>query len=124
MNKINNNAFTKIVSIILIALFLIYLFIANTYATINPDYFKPTSGGGSQKLNSKAGEVLGAVQLIGSIVSVITLAVIGIKYMVGSVEEKAEYKKTMLPYLIGAILVFATTNLVQIIYEIGKDINS
>ena len=103
MKKINNNAFTKIVSIILIALFLINLFTANTYAIIKPDYFKPTSGGGSQKLNSKAGEVLGAVQLIGSIVSVITLAVIGIKYMVGSTEEKAEYKKSIFNFNINYI---------------------
>ena len=38
-------------------------------------------------------------------VSVITLVVLGIKYMVGSIEERAEYKKSMIPYLIGAFLI-------------------
>ena len=124
MRKINKKAIFNITSVLLMTLLLIYLFTTNIYASINPSYYKPNSGRDSQKLFSKAGEVLGAVQLIGSIVSAVTLAIIGIKYVVGSVEEKAEYKKTMLPYLIGAILVFATSNLVYIIYEIGKDINS
>lgn len=124
MRKTNKKTLFNITSVLLMTLLLIYLFTTNIYASITPSYYKPTSGGGSQKLFSKAGEVLGAVQLIGSIVSAVTLAIIGIKYVVGSVEEKTEYKKTMLPYLIGAILVFATSNLVHIIYEIGKDINS
>ena len=40
------------------------------------------------------------------------------------VEEKAEYKKTMLPYLIGAVLVFATSNLIAIIYKFGQGLNN
>ena len=42
-------------------------------------------------------------------ISVIVLIVLGIKYMMGSVEEKAEYKKTLMPYIIGAGLVFAAS---------------
>lgn len=38
--------------------------------------------------------------------------------MVGSIEERAEYKKTLFPYLIGAILLFSGTLLPQIIYNI------
>ena len=38
--------------------------------------------------------------------------------MMGSVEEKAEYKKTLKPYLIGAILVFGITNLLGIVQDI------
>ena len=46
--------------------------------------------------------------------------VIGIKYMMGSAEEKAEYKKTMIPYLIGAVLLFAAVNLATYIYGIAE----
>ena len=42
--------------------------------------------------------------------------------MVGSVEEKAEYKESMKPYLIGAVLVFTGTLIPQIIYEFSKGI--
>ena len=59
---------------------------------------------------------------IGSVVSVIVLIILGIKYMTGSVEEKAEYKKTMMPYVIGAALVFAASTIAGIIYGIANNI--
>ena len=66
-----------------------------------------------------ANNIIKVIQMIGSIVSVVTLIAMGIKYMVGSIEEKAEYKKTMLPYVIGAIMVFSITNLVCFIFDIA-----
>ena len=45
------------------------------------------------------------------------LIVLGIKYMMGSAEERAEYKKTLFPYFIGAVLIFAAVNLAQVIYS-------
>lgn len=124
MRKINKKTFLNIVTILLMTLLLVYLFTTNIYASINPSYYKPNSGGSSQKLVDKANKVLGPIQVVGSTISVITLAIIGIKYMIGSVEEKAEYKKTMLPYLIGAVLVFATSNLIAIIYKFGQGLNN
>lgn len=56
---------------------------------------------------------------IGSVVSVVTLIIIGIKYMMGSVEEKAEYKKTLMPYLIGALFIFAASTIAQVIYKVS-----
>ena len=37
------------------------------------------------------------------------LIVLGIKYMMGSTAEKAEYKKTLMPYFIGALLIFGAS---------------
>lgn len=54
-------------------------------------------------------DIIGILQAIGIVVSVVVVIVLGIKYMMGSVEEKAEYKKTMMPYLIGAALIFAAS---------------
>jgi len=79
-------------------------------------------GANSEELKEKTENVLGIVQVIGSVVSVIMLMAIGIKYMLGSVEEKAEYKKTIIPYLIGAALVFSGTTIPQILYQISKNI--
>lgn len=67
---------------------------------------------------AKANEIIGLVQMIGTITSVLALIIIGIKYMVGSVEEKAEYKKTMKPYLIGAVMVFSITNIIFVIEKL------
>ena len=62
--------------------------------------------------------ILGFINLIGIAISVIVLALIGIKYMLGSVEEKAEYKKTILMYCLGAAIVFTGSTLPNIIYKL------
>ena len=67
-------------------------------------------------LESKAETILGVIQVIGTVVSVVMLIVIGIKYMLGSIEERAEYKQTLKPYLIGAFLLFSGTTLPQLIF--------
>ena len=75
-----------------------------------------------QKLKDKTQNILGIIQNLGIVLSVIILMIIGIKYMLGSVEEKSEYKKTMIPYLIGAAIVFSGTTLPQIIYQLASNI--
>ena len=45
------------------------------------------------------------------------LTVIGIKYLMGSAEEKADYKKSLMPYVVGAALVFTASVFAQAIYE-------
>ena len=55
------------------------------------------------------------ISIVGSGVAVIALIILGIKYMMGSVEEKAEYKKTMMPYVIGALMVFGASAIVGFI---------
>ena len=39
--------------------------------------------------------------------------------MTGSIEDKADFKSSMMPYLVGAIAVFAASNLAGIIYQIA-----
>lgn len=65
---------------------------------------------------------LGFFQIIGSVLSVICLVVLGIKYMMGTVEEKAAYKKTLMPYLLGAFMVLGVSNLLKVVYDIAIDI--
>lgn len=72
---------------------------------------------------SKANIILTVVTTVGMIVSVLIIAVLGIKYMLGSVEEKADYKKDMIPYLIGAVLTFGITSIVKILQQIGESFN-
>ena len=44
--------------------------------------------------------------------------------MMGSVEEKADYKKSMIPYLVGAILIFAASALAQVVYQFVTGISA
>ncbi len=68
----------------------------------------------------KAGIILGAVRNISVVVAVISLMIIGLKYMFGSVEEKANYKATMMPYIIGCVLAASGTTIVTFIYNAVK----
>lgn len=70
----------------------------------------------STGITSLGATIVGILQVIGIIVAVVVLLVLGIKYMMGSAEEKAEYKKTMIPYVIGALLIFAATTIVNVLY--------
>lgn len=88
----------------------------------NANYYKPSTSISEPELEKKAGVILGGINVVGVIVSVVTLMIVGIKYMFGSVEEKAEYKKTMTMYLIGAVLVFSITTIPNILYKIASSI--
>lgn len=67
--------------------------------------------------------LLGKIEKIGSFVSVVILIIIGIKYMISSIEERAEYKNTMAAYMIGAVFIFGTSKVLNLIINIGSEIS-
>lgn len=102
----------------MICLYVFNIFNVNvSFARIDPSDYKPSEPNEAGWQMNKLKNIIGAFQAIGSIVSVLALVLIGIKYMTGSVEQKAEYKSTMINYVIGAVLVFAITNISAIIYS-------
>ena len=56
---------------------------------------------------------------VGAVISVAVLIIIGIKYMVGSVEKKAKYKKNLIPDVVGAALLFGASVISQMIYKLA-----
>lgn len=97
--------------------------ISSSDETLNPDDYEPDELKASdvQGLGVYGGKIAGFIRIIGTIVSVGALMVIGIRFMLGSAEEKAEYKDRMFPYIIGAVLLFAASNLVDIIYQMARN---
>ena len=93
---------------------------------VNPNDYKPSdlTEGDTTVITTKASKITSTIGVIGIIVSVVTLILIGIKFMTGSIEEKAEYKKSMIPYLIGVFIFLTITQLLNIIVKIidGTDI--
>ena len=70
-------------------------------------------------VNAIGKSIINVLSTVGIVVAVVILMVLGIKYMMGSAEEKAEYKKTMIPYLVGAVLIFGASSIANIIYGIA-----
>ena len=108
---------------ILIAIILISL----TYcvnATINPDDFEPgkLTASDYSKPFEIAGTILNTIWVVGVVISVVTVMVLGFKYMIGSVEDRAEYKKTMMPVIIGIVVLFTSTTIVSMIYNLMLNI--
>lgn len=116
----------KVISIILLAVMLLTVISSCALATdMDPSQFKGGSEiEGSSQLVKVGTQIVNVIRLIGSLISVGVLVVLGIKYMLGSAEEKAEYKKTMIPYIIGAVLVFAGTWIASAIYNFANGIGA
>lgn len=64
------------------------------------------SGINQEKLKAAINKIYNLLLALGVVISVIIGAVLGIKFMVGSVEEQAKIKETLLPYVTGCIVVF------------------
>lgn len=79
------------------------------------------SGSTHPRLSQPLGIVLGVIQAIGYAVGITVLTFIGIKYVLSTPEGKADLKKQLVPYLIGAILLLSGTTLVLIIGNVAKD---
>lgn len=109
----------KVYKILLVLALIVLMLSVNVYAAKSSGY-DPSGYTGKNadvgKIEEVGQKVIQIVTTIGSIASVIVLVVLGLKYMMGSAEEKAEYKKTLLPYIIGAAFVFAAASIASAIY--------
>lgn len=127
MNKKSLIGSVLIISVIIITLLTViiptYSYADNSLDSLGLDDLDDYKGTnpGSEKLKSKANTIFSYLRTIGIVLSVVALTAIGIKYMLGSVEEKATYKQTLLPYLIGAILLFTGSLIPQLIYDIMQN---
>lgn len=109
----------KYVKIIIFIILMIFCLVNYVYAytpSFTPDKLTGTKGETTDIVKVGAG-ILSVVSIIGSAASIIAMIALGIKYMLGSIEEKAEYKKTLIPYLIGAVCVFGATTIPGIVYK-------
>ena len=57
--------------------------------------------------------IIGVMQVVGTGIALIVITILGIKYLLASPSEKAETKKSILPIIIGCILLFGAVNLVS-----------
>ena len=90
---------------------------------ITPDKLKP-SYQGTGDIQTVGQKIMGIINTVGVVIAVVILMILGIKYMMGSAEEKAEYKKTMIPYIIGAVLIFGATTIANAVYNFANGLNS
>lgn len=114
----------KIVSILMIALMLVMVATPVFAQTTPKDIESKITEGNTEGIKNIGGNILGIIRVVGTIVAVGALLILGVKYMMGSVEEKAEYKKAFMPYILGAILLFAAVNLADMIFQWAQNLGN
>ena len=113
---------TKRLISIIIMIFLIFLYISicscNSYAadTVDSvmdganDFLESGQGGLGQinqtELENTSDFIYNLLLAIALVVAVIIGMVIGIQFMTASVEEKAKIKESLVPYVVGCVVVF------------------
>ena len=117
MKKGTKIIFSTIMIVMMVILTVAPVFAATTGA-VDPKTL--TGSSNATTMQNIGNQIITVVSVAGSIVSVVVLIVLGIKYMMGSAEEKAEYKKTLMPYIIGAALVFAASAIAGIVFNFAN----
>ena len=117
----------KIFSIIMLIIITLSSFMETVsygQETIKPGDYNPNDRTEEvpEEFTKTIGIIATGIQTIGIILSVIVIGILGIKFMTGSVEEKADYKKTMGPYLVGAVMVFSITQILKIIASMVSEV--
>lgn len=118
---------SKILKLIVAILITITIFVAfsqNTFAMHKPidQQFANTSdkSNATNTVSNWIGVVLNVAQVIGAGVAIIMLIVIGIQWIFASPSGKAQIAKTAKYYVIGAVLIFATVGLIQIVKNFAE----
>ncbi len=119
----------KIVTILVVALMVLSMGIsAYASGTSSPagliDGMKPSDYSDDSGISGIIQNIVKVVNIVGVGIAIIILLILGIKYMIGSAEEKADYKKSMIPYLVGAVLIFAGTSIVNVIVQLATSVGS
>lgn len=121
----------KKTSKIIVALAIIFTILAigvMSYASSDPGALLESLNGQSDvdtgNITNLGNSIIAVVRIVGVVVAVVILLILGIKYMMGSAEEKADYKKSMIPYIVGAVLIFASTAIVGVVYDMASSLNA
>ena len=118
----------KILAVIFLTILILFTLSNDIYAEVNWGFFKgfyyedtntmidtniEIGKTGAESSSKQITErLLGITQVIGSI----------IRYMISSVEDRANMKGVLIYYIIGAVLVFATTNILSIAYQLISEL--
>lgn len=125
------NKYLKFFIVLIVALITINLFTAVVHAaSLKDDFTKAdefVSKGESQdsiisldELQKTSSSMYNILLAIGVAVAVIGFAVLGIQFMIGGIEEKANIKEKLVPFIIGSVVVFGAFGIWKITVNLFK----
>lgn len=110
--------FRVLISIIIVAIFGIMF--SNIVSAWDPsnlfgEFENKHAANTENKVTDLMGAVINIVSIVGAGIAIIMLVVVGIKYVSAAPEGKAEAKKDLTGYVIGAVILFATSGILQLL---------
>lgn len=117
-----NKKIMKAISIV--AIILVSIMVATTcFAEVDPAKIDGKDAKvNTDKIGNVGNQIATIIRNVGIVAAVLILMVLGIKYMIGSAEEKAEYKKTMIPYIVGAVILFGASGIAQAVIAFSNGV--
>ena len=115
----------KLLLLLVLVLSISFIFTHNyVYADINPNTYSPDGNVERSIVINYGSKISQTLTLFGIIVAVIALMILGLKFILASTTEKAEYKKFLLPVVIGIFIIASITGIVTLLANIGDNINN
>ena len=116
---------------IILTIFIIMFNLNTSYAsdisnifTGADDFINAGNGNGvnATALNNTSNLVYKILVVLGISVAVIMSGILGIRFMMGSTEEKAQVKEQLIPFIIGCIVVFGAFSIWSIVVNLGNQL--
>ncbi len=115
--------FKRCVILVLIFALLVTMISSYTYAK-GPKDFPGTIGsasGAKEPISNIIGGILGVIRTVGVVIAVVILVVIACKYMLAAPGDRADLKKYLQIYIIGALVFFGAAGLVDLVRNLTND---
>ena len=71
---------------------------------------------------SPTDQIYNILLAIGTVIAVIIGAILGIQFMVGSMDDKAKVKESLIPFVIGCVIIFGAFGIWKIVATILQDV--
>lgn len=116
------NKTVKIISTLLIAVLLVatlsQVCLASDYKNLidNVDSQGKGTANNINGISNVAGNVIKLIRNVAAIAAVVIISILGIKYMMGSTEERADYKKSFIPLIVGIVVVVAAASIASLLF--------
>jgi len=118
----NINNINKIIIVIIVMLTIVMLFgTVYTAGFITEDHTISNPTEGSSGIKISADRIWGSVKLILQITAVSLVVYTGIRYMFASADQKADIKKSLISLVIGIVIVFGTTTIIDFVTSIANE---
>lgn len=134
----NKARISKKIVIILLSLFIIFL-VTNQVSAISiadtsiggaiqgaEDFIKDGEGSEKIKPDSMKGlvdQIYNILLGIGIVITIIIGLVLGIQFMIGSIEVKSKVKESLIPYVVGCVVIYGAFGIWKIVVSMLSSLN-